>query len=72
MSHNLDHWSHIQPPPHQGTAFTLAERERLGLRGLIPPAITTLDVQMQRIIERLDYDLKLVDPEEIKVCFRAC
>lgn len=66
---NLDHWRVHQPAQHQGTAFTLAERERLGLRGLLPPAITALDVQVQRIMERLDYDLKLVDPEEIQVLF---
>lgn len=35
----------------KGTAFTHAERERLALRGLLPPVPTSLDVQKDRIME---------------------
>ena len=34
------------PPSLQGTAFPMAERERLGLRGLIPPRVLTLEIQV--------------------------
>ncbi|MEX2625387.1 MAG: NAD-dependent malic enzyme, partial [Ilumatobacteraceae bacterium] len=34
---------------NRGTAFTEAERDRLGLHGLLPPAVETLETQMQRV-----------------------
>ena len=32
--------------PWQGTAFPMSERERLQLRGLLPPRVLTMDAQV--------------------------
>jgi len=48
------------PTLNKGTSFTDAEREALGLRGLLPPRVATLDDQVARVLEnlrRLDSDL---------------
>lgn len=37
----------------KGTAFSLSERERLGIRGLVPPRTQEMDKQLQRIIRNL-------------------
>jgi malate dehydrogenase (oxaloacetate-decarboxylating) len=37
------------PTLNRGTAFTRAEREALGLGGLVPDAISTMDVQLARV-----------------------
>lgn len=39
------------PLLNKGTAFTEAEREALGLRGLLPPRVTTQESQMIRVLE---------------------
>src|ERR1043165_6838464 len=37
-----------EPLCNKGTAFTAAERDALGLRGLLPPRVFTLEEQVQR------------------------
>jgi malate dehydrogenase (oxaloacetate-decarboxylating)(NADP+) len=41
------------PTLNKGTAFTEAERDALGLRGLLPPHIGTQAVQVERVLENL-------------------
>ncbi|KAG0264170.1 Malic enzyme [Mortierella polycephala] len=37
----------------KGTAFSMSERERLGIRGLVPPRTQEMDKQLKRIIRNL-------------------
>ena len=49
------------PRLNKGTAFTEAERRACGLEGLLPPAVTTLELQVARRhaeIAALDDDLQ--------------
>jgi malate dehydrogenase (oxaloacetate-decarboxylating)(NADP+) len=41
------------PVRNKGTAFTEAEREALGLRGLLPPRVLSQELQAARIMENL-------------------
>lgn len=41
------------PLLNKGTAFTEAERDALGLRGLLPPHIHTQEEQMARVLQNL-------------------
>jgi malate dehydrogenase (oxaloacetate-decarboxylating)(NADP+) len=41
------------PLLNKGTAFTADERERLGLTGLLPPRIFTIEEQLQRVLGNL-------------------
>src|SRR5258708_21528469 len=50
-----------RPTLNRGTAFTQDERSRLGLHGLLPPEVESLDQQMARAYEayrRKDDDLE--------------
>jgi malate dehydrogenase (oxaloacetate-decarboxylating)(NADP+) len=42
------------PIPNKGTAFTEAERSAYALEGLLPPAVETLDRQLERVMGHLD------------------
>ena len=42
----------LRDPKHnKGTAFSALERERLGLEGLLPPRVLTLEQQAQRVMQ---------------------
>jgi malate dehydrogenase (oxaloacetate-decarboxylating)(NADP+) len=41
------------PLLNKGTAFTETERDALGLRGLLPPHVTTLEEQVKRVLENI-------------------
>ena len=39
----------VSPLLNRGTAFTLAERETLGLTGLLPEGVSTIEGQLRRV-----------------------
>ena len=43
----------FNPALNKGTAFTEAEREQFNLRGLLPPAVSDPDVQLDRAIQNM-------------------
>jgi len=59
----LPHGAAILHDPllNKGTAFTLEEREALGLFGLLPPHVHTMDEQVQRVMD--NYRAKQTDLE---------
>lgn len=42
------------PWTNKGTGFTLPERDRLGIRGLVPPRTLPMDVQTAKIMAAVD------------------
>lgn len=49
------------PHVNKGTGFSLSERKNLGLEGLLPPSVMTLELQVMRIVnalEKLDDNLQ--------------
>jgi malic enzyme len=49
------------PLTNKGTAFPLAERAQLGLAGLVPPAVSTMTQQLERVYE--NFKAKATDLE---------
>ena len=43
----------LHPTTNKSTAFTLDERERLGLGGLLPAQVSTMERQIERVLENL-------------------
>ncbi len=39
---------------NKGTAFSMVERDMLGIRGLVPPAVRTIEEQLERVKQHLD------------------
>ncbi|KAL6750985.1 NAD malic enzyme [Haematococcus lacustris] len=52
---------------NKGTAFPLSERDRLGLRGLLPPRGLALETQAQRFMEEFARPRELIPPEDAKL-----
>lgn len=48
---------------NKGTAFPMTERDRLGLRGLVPPLVLSLAAQEKRFMDEW-YHPKVITPEE--------
>ncbi len=52
----------LESPKHtKDTAFTLDEREKFGLTGLLPSTVETLDRQVDRVLEQLAQHSSLLD-----------
>jgi malic enzyme len=51
----------LNPFTNKGTGFTAEEREALGIAGLVPPAIFTIEEQLDRVYE--NYEAKTADLE---------
>src|SRR5262245_41795973 len=62
------------PQMNRSTAFTEAQREALGLTGLLPAGVDTEDIQVERVLQQLEakptdleryiYLIQLVDNDE--------
>ncbi|MFC6171396.1 malolactic enzyme [Loigolactobacillus jiayinensis] len=49
------------PLRNKGTAFTVAERRELGLTGLLPPQVQTLEEQVAQVYEQLQHRSSALD-----------
>ena len=54
MKENTGYSMLRNPRTNKGTAFTIEERKRYGLEGLLPEQVETLETQMLRVNEQLN------------------
>ncbi|EFN53662.1 hypothetical protein CHLNCDRAFT_136414 [Chlorella variabilis] len=54
------------PVFNKGTAHPLVERERLGLRGLLPPRVLSMEQQKARAMDRYWHGQDYIDPSQIE------
>ncbi|KAK9842247.1 hypothetical protein WJX81_002558 [Elliptochloris bilobata] len=54
------------PLHNKGTAFPSSERERLQLRGLLPPRVLSMEAQIERFMDDYTYGKSYLDPEHVK------
>ncbi|KAG2435604.1 hypothetical protein HYH02_011895 [Chlamydomonas schloesseri] len=52
---------------NKGSAFPKSERDRLGLRGLLPPRSLTMELQAARFMEDYYQPRELIPPEDVKL-----
>ena len=58
---------HPPTSPHQGTAFSLVERDRLKLRGLLPPRHSvSIEGQVARVMDDVDTGQAFLDPAAVE------
>eukprot|EP00775_Hariotina_reticulata_P003588 gene3588-3854_t len=51
---------------NKGTGFSKSERERLQIRGLLPPRISSMKVQAERFMNEYLHGVTMIPPEEIE------
>jgi len=51
----------LDPSTNKGTAFPMEEREALGLLGLLPPALSTFEQQLDRVYENFHAQREPID-----------
>ncbi|MEW5298947.1 MAG: hypothetical protein WDW36_002016 [Sanguina aurantia] len=56
-----------EPWANKGSAFSHSERDRLGLRGLLPPRATTMELQAGRFMEDYYSPREMIPPEDVKL-----
>ena len=51
----------LEPRLNKSTAFAAAERERLGLTGLLPDVVESEDIQLKRVLQQLGHKTSDLD-----------
>ncbi|GFR43314.1 hypothetical protein Agub_g4381 [Astrephomene gubernaculifera] len=52
---------------NKGSAFPRSERDRLGLRGLLPPRSLTMELQVARFMQDYHHPVHFIPPEDVEL-----